>query len=543
MAIIIDESPEEVLLSKNPIVFELSTENYVTTEGVKSAKRIDFSATSPADGDTIEISAPGFLTDDIDGDSITFTFRASPDDSGEELPIGNPTELTWVQQVADYMGQNATFNTHYETYLDGFGGSLTMRARLEGADWEPTFTFTFTGTDPSITMNVIGVDAELTEDFQVRARVILDKGFGELITGEFEYKTPNPDGTLVWDFSKTVDKLFPVDWLETSTLNDSFSMIEAPNTGAAFMKVEFSEFYGENPSANPVKFASPFTVLKGGFRTYDKAKNIRAAVVNDNKFLTWRPLKNHIFQEARDWLHFVNIDPSESRTSLNLCVRITNDDGSITQFLDLSTINLNYQNLYENNQVITVPCGYEQLNLDLLNFGNTPFKYELWIRDNAATILFDPVTFYIKKASKTATQIVYYNSFGLEEGLSLEGERTLNVENTFETLRLPENLSPGTDDFTDLDFNHLTKTKITVSTGPMLKQNAEVLQELLTSPKIYLMWLDKAANKFRRMAVRLDQSEFRTALKDFQSTNTLPETLTFSFNEERSFSNLNKIWQ
>lgn len=540
MAVTIDQSPSRILLSKNPIVFELSTDNYVTTEGVKAKRRIDFTATTPLDGDTIAISAPGFADDDIPAPNIVFTFRNSPDDSGTEIPTGVVNDLNWIQQLADYMAQNPTFNLHYEAYCDSFP-ALTILAREASANWEPTFIFGFTGADPTFNLNITGVDPVLEDDFQVRARVILDKGFGNIITGEWEYKTPDQDGSLSWDFSRTVDALFPVDWLSKYTLADSIAMITGSNVGQAFMRVEFSEYYGTYPISNAIKTSGGFTVLKGGFKSYDKSSTVLEATADENKFLTWRPYKNYVFEGARDWLHFINDDPGKTRTSLKTRVEIYNEEGDPVLFDGLSTKNLTYTNLYEEGVVFSVPCGYRQMNLHILNGANTAYKYKMAIFDNSNALICGPVEFWLKKPSVRELNLIYYNSFGLEEAFCFEGERSMVVSSTFDRLKLPENSDPQTDDFTDLDFNHLTTERLTVSTGPLLKENARALQEILTSPKLFIV-LEQDGSK-KRYAVRIEETELRTAIKDFQATNSLPETITLVFNEERAFSNINKLWQ
>lgn len=539
MAILINSQPEKILLSKNPILFDLSTENYVTTEGVKAQKRIDLSGSTPSAGDTMILEAPGLLSDGVTGDDITWTFSSTPDDSGLQLPaFPGGDVIPYIQNLILYMMMNPAFNRSYVAYCDGFQ-AVTIRALNDGPDWDQTWTFT--GFSPTITQNIAGALSVLEEDFQVRARVTLDKGFGELIIGEYEYKVPDSSGNLTWDLSDTVDRLFPVDWMPEHPIVDAFTIINPPDSGQVILNVEFMEYYGETPHNNPTKTTDHFRVLKGGFSSYDKSESLITQFSDETKFMTWREDGVEIHQDSRNWLHFLNIDPLLARTHLRLGVNITNLNGPSVQIEPLTSLLINYGALYFDDGIFSIPCGYDQLRLNLFNPGQTPLKYSIRVYDNTNTNLAGPFTFYVKKPSKLAASLLYFNSFGLPEELSLDGEQILSSEGSFKTLLLPRNPSPTPADLTDLDYNHRVNSEMTLSTGAIRKSDSRALNEILLSPKLWLMKKDGVI--YKKFAVRLKESSFRNGIKDFGATNSLPERITLQLNEERSFSKINDVWQ
>jgi hypothetical protein len=231
------------------------------------------------------------------------------------------------------------------------------------------------------------------------------------------------------------------------------------------------------------------------------------------------------------------MDASESRTDLRIRWTVWFDDGTSDTNPNFWTYVLSYLGVqFANNSVYSVPCGYNQMKLDEENPDKTPIRYRIDVITNLGGLVARQ-EFKIIKPTKMAVNLIFTNSYGLEEGISLEGERQMEASNSFETLQLPRNLESTEADITNLDYNQLVQPRITVSTGGMSKGQAERLQELMTARRIWMVVDGK------RIGCRIDETTFATGLKDFRSTNVIPNEITLLLNEEKAYSKINRTWQ
>lgn len=534
MAVIVTQGPEKVHLSKNKIIYELDTENYISVVPQKAESRFQL-LDGPSIGDTIEIAAPG-----LPGGSVTYTYVAVPNTSGTQLPAyTSGTLYSYLAELIRYFLQNPFIAANYKVYI-GSVNSLTFKAFDYGPDW--TMTITHTGYTPSFVVNAPGVAAEFEPDFRVMARVIIESGYGELIHGDYEFKIPNDDGTLSWNFSDTIDELYPSTSLPLPSLTSGMNWIMPPDSGPVQVRIQLSEYYGETPGETPIWSTDPIYVAKGGFRSYDKNQSLITQFSLGKQFLTWQPKGRGIFQNTIAWLWFLNNDEAEAITQFRIWYSISFTDGTGVSAQHPISLNPNYGGtLYRKRNFIGIGCGYDQMLLNVLHPGKTPYKYSLDIRDQSNGFLVFAHTFSILDPSRMGTTFHYINSIGVLDVICFEGERGMMSSVSTETLRLPGKPRQEEFELTDLDYNQLLKSGIEVSTGALTKDSAQALQDFILSPRIWMVVPQSSG--LARIAVRLEKANIQSGIKDYAATNVIPSKLKFVLNDERGYSNINKVWQ
>ncbi|HEX2899013.1 MAG TPA: hypothetical protein VHS96_04760, partial [Bacteroidia bacterium] len=174
--------------ARNPITVQLRTDNVVTTPGTRA--ELKFGWIGPA--------APGDQLQLIwGGEDITFTFAASPDDSGTQLTAypGAGTLIAWAQTlVSDFKRNYALNRDHVVSYAGAFltSPTISILAREVGTDYDVT-----TGTVPGFYIfraRTNGVDAVSRERFRIITEIQVEESYGADLWETIVVMDPAPDG-------------------------------------------------------------------------------------------------------------------------------------------------------------------------------------------------------------------------------------------------------------------------------------------------------------------------------------------------------------
>lgn len=459
MSLSVLHQPAARSLVKNPVVFELSTNNEMATTGVATVQTLS-PQSIPSDGDTFQIA---WLNGSVD---LTFTFRSIPDNSGLELNIGSPANLAdFVENVflPDLLA-NYYLNRDFEISYAG-GSVIDLEARHLGAAYEFTFT-----AGPLVMLHAIttpGVDPVLRENFRIISE-FRGRYNGDVSWQNAELELIPINSKVVFDYApllKAFDKLVLPNLLSTSAIDVSEQVIE--------YEARFAEAYGLTMPVQRVLSQPLMRGLWGGYNTRDRL----AVVWQDDvfpKFLTHRQ-KVYLRETQPYFLSFWNDD--QVRVGQKLIANLIYTDGTAA----VKTIETVVLSAYE---LIYYPVGFNRLQLaaDPNKTVASAYCYLEGLNDE------DGVDIVInRKPVPAETFLAYRNAYGMLEVQCFTGQvlKTLEVEH--EVVDLLKRWDTPYEEPRQISFNKELIYGLEINSGNFSPNQAELLADCLSSDRHYLI--------------------------------------------------------
>jgi len=415
-------------LSRNPFVFRVRSTAYVTTPG-NYWTRFWSVITIPVAGDTLVISGP-FIDSLALGGDIVF---AVVDDNAEPNEIERfYTEkyfsiAEWLERVViPTLMSHEKLSEHFEFFRTSTN-RIAAKAKKLGAAY--TLTFSTTGTfDITPGTEIDGEDAELNETIMLRARLNVSTGYNSGIYKQspwfwFDCKHVGSFGEVQVDMSEQLDQMiqgfdFPL---------DSVSFPYRPQNAARKVFVEWADGDAVTKVTTGSVRSDTYNVLKGGMRLHEYELTYLQQfneLWQTSYWITSRPDVIYTHARAMDYLHLHVLDKEETELTgpVVIAAKVYYNDGSSIQdtiyTVEPSSL------ITEMRQIVTVPCGFEQLGLDEWDAA-VPYKYEIYILVSGGV---NKKTFYLVQDTDMGCSLIYINQFGLPEGIWCEGERVTTVE-------------------------------------------------------------------------------------------------------------------
>lgn len=502
MSLTVTRTPGDQNLVKNPVVFEMTTDNEFSTDGVVVRQSVAFDQV-PADGDTLTLQWLNGARD------LVFTFRNSPNDSGLELDRSgaHANVASYIQNLllselrSNYL-LNKDFIMSYQA-----PDEVVFEARVPGVSY--AFTLDSSGVYNAV-LDVFqsGVDPVIRENFRVVAELAA-RYVGDTEWEKAELELIPVDGEVIFDFQhllSSFDKVVLPALNASSPVNASAQIIE--------FETRFAEAFGTTLSVQrSLQYAVKYGIY-GGFNLRDRLGfNFEGTVLPE--FLTHR---NVVHLREGQPFFFAFWNDNSVKIDAQFRADLTYTDGT-TATKTMYTQTLGAYSLY------LFPVSAARLAA-VADVGKTVQKALVKVNGGnfGTTVNID------RSNVKDQTIIAYRNAFGVLETECFTGE----VLKTFETKHQTADLYRRWDDAYQepriVTYQGQQIYGLELNSGWFSKDRAELLADLLSSDRHYLV----LNNKYLPVRLSADTWEVAQTLRgSFNSFN-----LKLTFIEDQNFSDV-----
>lgn len=458
-----------ISLARNPMVFEVSSDDIWDTVGVPSVQTFQFDE-DPSDGDTLEFQS-GVISQ-----QVKFRFKTTPAAS-TDIAIGDYTTEAWTRTVVDKLNKNYFLKTYYIIEYDGTSGhKIKFTARASGTSYTLTFVDdSFLITTVNITGAANGVRKK---NFRIVAQIYTSSDGGTT----FDYlvdivNVPDDEGVTSFDLSPFIQSVFSVPSLPAYNDNQMSILTDR----AKIYHVNFFE-YGDDPPVYYIGIVTDDLVtLDGGMAalSFPDYKDLETDFIQDGRWLSLMPSKREVTADQQLYGTFYNY---ASATSVSLKCTIYYSDGTSKEYSPI------YFQTVQQADVLQFPQGFNQLGLENVDSSKTPVKYTVSVINAASGAIISRVlTFVLVDNHVNERFFLFYGSMSNWESLRTTGDQedSLKVDKE-ELIRIRPDDYSSTDIERDGELMELTEPK-EVATGAIEKDELEGALEILSSEHVYLV--------------------------------------------------------
>lgn len=517
MAITFTTTPQGPVLTKNPVRFTFGSDIHQITAGVEHIHRMQMSAGSlPADGDSFTLQSS------VMSGQIAFNCQASPSTFTSFLPAGSTPLEEYIDQVlVPVIAGHPEIHAHYTVYR--IATQVVIKAKSDGPDYDLTLSTNGFTVNPA----VIGGATGQTLGIQIRARIALAKSTNntEPIHTEWSIFDPDEDGNVEWDISKMIAEM----WDRMDEVDPGLSNYHRHQYTARDFYVIAAEHYGADPWATPETYSEAITAIQGGFSSYDWDQSFAAHYVTGSKWLTHRISPISTQPQMKDMLSLFTTSAFDS-VDVELHAEVFYTDGTSQAALIWT------ENPMPTDALVTIPIGFVQLQLDLIDATKTPHRYQIWMQTDTGTILMPRFTVLLDDTHFLNFAIWYRNSFGCPEVLPCEGprQRQATAARSVATTKRPGDAAT---DSREVSHAISTRPIIEVSTGPLAPNQAQCIDELMLSGEHMLISSEK--DNARQLAARIVPKTLVAEKMATDNNGCYQYKLTFELEPQQAFSAIN----
>lgn len=465
MSVSVVHSPPAVSLAKNPVVFELDSNNVFSSVGTLAAVRMEITSL-PANNDTWQFK---WLAGGVD---LTFTFvNGSLGTSGLSLPIAGSTVNDFIDNhLLPAMRANYYINRDFDVYRSGV--FTYWEAKRPGTDYDITFISGNQSWNNGMVLHRAGANQTARLNFRIVLEIYLRyAGETDFIRLE-RNKIPIGD-KVIFDLSETLR-------------NRNAFLLPEPNRLTAFdtnvQNVEYYVRYGE-------AFGEPLAVQRmtevalkrsicGGLNSRDdRSTDFLADVAND--FLTW----NKAPEIREDQPYFLTWLNTTSNSSFWLLMDLFDSEDDLISSRLVLTFNV------AQYKQITLPAHYTRaVNGASLN-GRVVSRYDVYIQRASTTVIVgNKLNVTIDREPLPDLQYVAYrNNLGAYETLAMRGERDAMATIEQQVAKLLARYDSDYKGIADAVYNTKMVEKMTLRSGYLNEENAFAFLDFLASEQRYLV--------------------------------------------------------
>lgn len=325
MGLTITTAPPAHNFIKNPIVFELTTNKYIITAGVKHKSKIAFTA-APTVG-------PSSFSITVLGVTVSMTGVTTVDDSGNQFRFktGFETFDDWLVSFSNAVKSNYLISSNFVVTYDTALDELYLEARETGLSYNITFISTpGTSVGSSVTA---GVTREVNNNFHV----ILELNIKDIAGLDL--------ATHKLDMERISDTLFRIRVEEVvrkfvnrqlPALNTTGIFASTKNT--AYFNIRYFELYGDVVDEKYYYTgADTYYLLNGAINEIEyPSSNFLSTYNSQYKFLTWQKRSKYVTKSQPETLAWFKLS-NDANPDIELKVVLYYTSGSTYTYY---TINL-----------------------------------------------------------------------------------------------------------------------------------------------------------------------------------------------------------
>ena len=514
-----EKVPQTICAARNPVFWRVNSDNYLINAGTQAYFEIDFTAGTPAVGNSFHYTYLGIVhtvTYVTDAGAAAINEVQANDTTGASI-------ADWLDQVfLPQIIKNPYLLKDFTVTRSGNKAVFT----LNEVGLQPSFALGFTGSAVAGTVD-LGTARE-TRDMRIVMDLYMEQNY---LAGDYEFKIrksapPGTDGSTEFQIDELLRDLLGVDF----PLFGELVMTEC-ETMARKYHCFFSELYDNEYKAasQPAADLLYKTAVNSGvdykrFQTLDFAGTFCTGAV---KFLTNMPRITKVNTECPMWLYFYL--PIVADIALKGTVYYT--DGTSSDYDYWVGIGI----AFDAGKIYRTTAGYNQLGIGYINPSKTVSKYTVFVYDhNTGNPVTETFTFKIDQLERYYNRyFLFQNSLGGVDTVWCHGLATKELSITTEEYNKPEPMEWADDGLPPLDgFLGQTpkqmQTSFEVNTG---NKSADyylyITQELLASNKIY----EVGADRFIEVMGKVDKVALN---EDDRNLNNLAFKGQYAFTERNS---------
>lgn len=506
MSVSVEHSPAAVSLAKNPVVFELESDNVFSSVGTSARHRMEITAL-PTNGDTWNFK---WLNDGID---LTFTFTSgSLGTSGLNLPIGGANANEFVDDfLLPALRNNYYINRDFTVYRNA--GFTYWEAREPGTAYDISFTSGNQAWNNGFVQDRAGVDKAARDNFRIVLELYLrysgDSNYVRLERNKVPF-----ENKVVFDLSETLRTrtkfLLPepdrLTTLDTDVQNTEYY-------------VRYGEAFGNPLQVQRMRQGDELRSIVGGLNLRDSRALTFLDDLTDD-FLTW----NKAPKIREDQPYFLTWLNNTIYTGFWLMMDLFEQDGTLIS----QRLVINFS-LPEKHQ-ITLPAHYTRAITGASLNGKTVDHYDVYLQRAGTTLLVSSkITVKINREPlPDVAYLAFRNNLGALDFFVMRGEKSVMALLSQEVSKLQEQYD---DDYTaigDAVYNTRLVESMKLHTGFLTKDESYAFIDFLSSEQRYLLVGDVY------MPVNVEGSDFTIASTNSDTNNS--HTIIVSLKEEENFS-------
>jgi hypothetical protein len=477
--ITIETHPPRVLLAGNPARFNISSDNAISTPGVKARLRLQITGINTTAEYEFRIS---YGSKDLD-----FVLKTSLSDDPLDVPVGLITDtiFTWTQKIYEAFLANYDLNHYFDITLWDFNlglAGINITAKTEGVDYTMVFDNNGDITEISQFSNVAGVDEVYRTGFGILMN-LWSEDLTELMAEDL--KNVDSSGYVQFNVSEillaelamddTTRFLFP----ETGSTNAIYRSSFILSFIAAFAE-RYDESVRKFVFDEEIRYALAGGLSRESLVFYNNIESdYFAPLKNQKRFLTWAPIEKTTGVSSVEKLFFCLLNTG---STCRLSARVTFTDDTYTD-IDVTALAS-----YAACPVSVMECcvGYAYLRLSTLSPGKTVNYWQVWIENSGGTILSEIRKFTLDtKYQENERQLLFRNSLSAYDTIRITGIRENNNEYQRQTaaqfLNEPESFLNAP----EKSYSNEEKAAFKASTGWLTLDEKDWLRDLLLSREVY----------------------------------------------------------
>ena len=476
----ITKSPGSSAFSGNPMIYDVSSNDFVISAGTIAEVRLNFGGIDTVSGHSFNLFYDG-------KDHVFFTIMY-PGWSGYGIPTANTGEHfnDYVARVYDCMIANYDLKTNYHIELHEAGEInriIHITAKEVGSRWDITLK-DITMDHLTQSTKIDGEDRVLKTNFAIIASI----WDAQMIKVGEDLKGVNALGKVSFDFSDYFKTFF-----ETILSSDPTPKFEFP-------EVSFDPFV-----VHPL-FVIPYVVSfaeksKGqvGKLVFDDPKYCLNGGLNREAISYYNSLGSDYFSNAENKFRFLSTSPVEKVTGkfqveklyfhfvddsdyyfFKIAVKVTFSDSTSSSFYATET------SAFSGKSILEIQTGYTRLDIGNVDPSKVVVKWEVWLENNMSQPISEIRTFILDdRILEYERTFIFKNSLGGYEVARFIGEGETSLDN--------KRTSISVQDFNPYTFsNPPNKTldawetqNFTVNTGWISQQQNNSFRDLLLTTECY----------------------------------------------------------
>lgn len=504
MAITLESQPGDWNLSRNGVGWVLSTDNEYSTVGVNSILDIDWNlGTYPVAGEQFTIAW------NSTADSITFTFRLEPDDSGEEVELDTSSTGNFLTALKNSLVRNHKLSSAFNITTSQIGGNrLLLAAKQEGSEFTSQFS---ESTSASVTTSsTSGVDPVRRDNFKLLLNLKMwSTAAPSVIASEILEGTP-VNGEVDFDVTHLLDSNIG----ENNVPNDDVNIQNHTSSIVQFSAV-WAEKYGNPVLTRRLSEVTQYRALIGGWRKNRIATSDFDTEVDEGIFLS-NLSDRRITQNQPEFLYYLSTGLLVSSHA-----ELFYSDGSS------EIVDLNVSPSAASNALWCIPFNYALIDAERDGAKELLYWDAFLSNQDSANPITNKVRYQLRDEFQIdSTILLFRNSFGVYEVIDFPGEVSFSTDVSRSDAQrvLPR-------DFDSKDQSTVTvaatyREKRTVSTGFISREEADWLQELCISDSIYEL------NESNHFPVRISVESFPRYSTQSDDLNVVSITIESDTNEK-----------
>lgn len=461
-----------IAFSRNPILVNLSSDDYIQNEGAQSTFNIVFKAAITA-GQLIHLQWANAVP-------LIFTAAVTPDDSGLQFPTGDGS-ANYVSSLVEVFKANYYIDRDFKVTTSSSGSFPCLQLSA----FEDGVVYNIAEADETNVMveSVLpGVNEDILPNFQHILEVFLIQASNTIKIYDNKLQLEPQSGVSVKDIAPILNSYISFPKVSDKPAYAINTWQPCENTTARYY-IKYGQYYGSLPTAKKIKTTGSAVVTSGGLAVQSAlgqtiAGFIRPENVNQNTICLRQGSKVKAVQQAQpEWLYWLNLTGND--IVIKLQIDIYYSDGTRSKF-STATITA------EANGKYYIGSGYNQINISGNSLtGKTCSYYTARVVGTTGVYLSVLYTYVLDTYKEFPRYFVYLNSLGGYQTLYTYGRSQFETDRTKDDLvrqvNYPEQAVTGK----QLEANIRLQDKCTINTGYKTSREISLLRDFLASPEKY----------------------------------------------------------